>query len=73
MTPLQITMMLHYYAIAEPYALRDRQHANSSAVEHQRACLIRKGLLVSDIDSPSHYRTTDRGKAYITALREVAA
>ncbi len=72
MTILQIQMMLHYYAIAEPYAMRDPAHANSQAVRQQRATLVTLGLIVSD-NCPSGWRTTEAGDTYIQRLKDVAA
>jgi hypothetical protein len=68
MTPLQITMMLHYYAIAEPYALRQPEHADSPAVREQRIVLIGDDLLTREHDDVRGYRVTERGQAYIDAL-----
>lgn len=68
MTPLQLTMLLHYYSIAEPYALRQPEHANSPVVKDQRMGLMNEGLLlVSDITG-SEYKVTEKGKAFIEAL-----
>lgn len=67
MTPLQIRMMLHYYAIAK-YGERDHLHANSPAVFEQRGYLIRDGLIEADETSGSGYRATDRGVAYVELL-----
>lgn len=71
MTPLQIKMMLHYYAIAEPYSEFDSAHASSPAVVEQRAALVCAELLVPDEESPSLYQVTDRGRAYVEALQQV--
>lgn len=68
MTPLQITMMLHYHALAQPYALHEPQHARSPAVFEQRSSLIRDEMLALDPDSMSGYRVTERGRAYVEAL-----
>lgn len=68
MTPLQIVMMLHYYAIAEPYAYRDPCHANSEAVRKQRDRLVSFELIEPDPNSRSGYRATERGVAYVEAL-----
>lgn len=68
MTPLQIKMVLHYYAIAEPYALLDPAHANSDAVCTQRALLCSDGLIEAIAGSPSGYRITPRGEAYVDAV-----
>lgn len=68
MTPLQITMMMHYYASAAPYALDDPTHANSPAVKSQREKLVNVGLLQECPDCLSGYRTTTRGDAYVDAI-----
>jgi hypothetical protein len=68
MTPLQISMMLHYYAIAAPYAQNDPEHANSPAVFEQRGELMRDGLIKPDVESRSGWRATPRGTAYVDAL-----
>lgn len=68
MTPLQIKMMLHYYAIAEPYAKDDPDHACSRAVFEQRGFLIRENMIVEDCAADSGYRVSPRGEAYIDAL-----
>lgn len=71
MTPLQIFMMLHYYAIAEPYALRHPEHAESPAVREQRVLLISDGLLSREHGDVRGYRVTERGKAYVETLMAV--
>lgn len=68
MTPLHIRMMLHYYAIATPYAEHDPFHASSIAVAEYRGHLIQSGLIEEDLKSPSGYRSTARGRAYVEAL-----
>ena len=68
MTPLQIKMVLHYYAIAEPYALLDPAHAKSAAVCAQRALLCSDGLIEATAEAQSGYRITPRGEAYVDAL-----
>lgn len=67
MTPLQIKMILHYYTIHAPYAEDDPLHANSPAVMQQRNCLASDNLIEA-CNSPSGYRTTERGEAYVNAL-----
>lgn len=71
MTPLQIKMMLHYYAIAEPYSARDLCHANSSAVHEQREFLVNCGMLRINDSSDSGYEVTDKGQFYIEYLLSV--
>jgi hypothetical protein len=72
MTPLQIQMMLHYYAIAEPYSIRDERHANSPAVREQRLELVALGLLENGGDGHvSGYRVTECGRTYVKALCEM--
>jgi hypothetical protein len=68
MTPLQIRMMLHYYAISAPYAVDNPQHADSLAVREQRQRLINDELIEPDETSGSGFRATDRGDAYVEAL-----
>jgi hypothetical protein len=68
MTPLQIQMMLHYYAIAEPYACRQPEHAHSGATKDQRLQLIAWDLLEFTPDKPSSYTPTEKGVAYVQAL-----
>lgn len=70
MTPLQIKMMLHHYAIAAPYAADDPAHANSPAVFKQRALLLDDGLIepIAGASPSTSYGTTARGDAYVEAL-----
>ena len=69
MTVLQLMMLLHYSAIAEPYSLRHPKHANSSAVAEQRQWLINDNLLVEDDKWGSGYQLTERGRAFVEALK----
>ena len=69
MTPLQIQMMLHYYAQSTPYARNEPAHAQSPAVIKQRNALINVGLLKTWIHTEAGYRCTERGKAYVEFLR----
>lgn len=72
MTPLQIKMMLHYYAIAAPYSKEDEDHANSPAVTEQREWLLNADMLryssKSSSESSSGYEVTERGEAFVDAL-----
>lgn len=68
MTPLQIRMLLHYYAIAEPYAIHEVDHANSPAVREQLQHLINWGFLTTDLSNPSGYTVTDKGLVYVEAI-----
>lgn len=68
MTPLQITMMIHYYCRPTPYAEHEPEHANSVAVQRQRLCLVRDELLYEDPTSNAFYVITGRGRAYVEAL-----
>jgi hypothetical protein len=68
MTPLQIKMMLHYYAIAAPYAEGDPLHANSDAVHEQRGRLVLDELLYCDPKAPAVYVVTERGRVYVEGL-----
>lgn len=65
MTPLQIKMMLHYYAIAEPYGAQDPRHAESETVKEQRRILIEAGLLEPRPHTASLFGCTERGLAYV--------
>ncbi len=69
MTPLQIQMMLHYYAIVTPYARNEPAHAGSPAVFSQRNALVRMGLLEQTLTRESGYMPTKRGLRYVTALK----
>ncbi len=65
LTPLQWTMLLHYHAIAEPYAIRHPKHAHSSVVIDQRLKLVDREFLKSDNGWPSGYRLTGKGRCLI--------
>jgi hypothetical protein len=75
MTPLQMQMMIHYYARLTPYAEHEPDHANSLAVRDQRQQLVACGLLVQKTDETgwdgTSYCVTDKGRAYVNHLREV--
>lgn len=71
MTPLQITMMLHYYACGSVYAKHEPEHAGSAAVREQRAALISSDLLEPDDSRESGYRVTGRGAAYVEGLKNM--
>lgn len=65
MTPLHWQMLLHYYAIAEPYAATNPGHANSLAVKSYTEWLIDNDLIKIDVSSGSGYRATERGEALV--------
>ncbi len=65
MTPLHWQMLLHYYAIAEPYAADNPGHANSLAVRAYTQELLDEELIRRDQKSGSGYRATDRGEALV--------
>ena len=69
-TCLQWQMLLHYHAVAEPYAFRHPQHAQSEAVQDQRSQLIKAGLLERwDMNNwPSGYKVTDKGRCLINHI-----
>lgn len=71
-TPLHIQMLLHYYAIAEPYAIRDFAHANSDAVRRFREQLITWGYLRVSDECDSGYRPTAAGTSYIARICNMA-
>jgi len=68
MTPLKITMMLHYYAIAAPYSEHNLAHARSSAVHEQRQELLTDGMIFQDDGRESGWGVTEKGRAYVDAL-----
>lgn len=70
-TVLHIQIMLHHHAIAEPYALRDPGHANSEATRAYHQDLVKQNMLIHDLAWHSHYRVTEKGRAYVEALKEV--
>jgi hypothetical protein len=70
MTPLQITMLLHYHTIAEPY-ISTTIDLNWSGVRQQHLWLLKNDLLCNDDTSSCGYRVTERGLAYIEALQTV--
>lgn len=65
LTPLQINLLLHYYAIAAPF---DPQRDDAPAVRTQLTELLMLGLIDPDAGSPSLYRVTDKGRAHVEAL-----
>lgn len=69
MTSLQVTMMLHYAAIASPYARYEPEHANSRAVYEQRIKLCNLDLLREG--GPAGWQVTDRGRAYVEHVKSV--
>jgi len=61
-------MMLHYHTRGEPYARYEPDHAQSGAVKSQREGLMVWELLETDGGSPSGYRVTERGRAFVEAI-----
>ncbi len=70
MTPLHIQLLLHYYAVAEPYA-KGTPHGDSGAVKEYREQLIRRGLLFVDAGGASGYRTTLIGDMLVKAITSI--
>lgn len=70
MTPLQVTMLMHYYAICAPYSEHNTAHAESEAVYRQRNNLVARGLIEVALE-PSGYRVTDKGKCLIKHICEL--
>lgn len=70
-SPLHIKIMLHHYSIAEPYSLRDPAHALSRATRAYHQQLVNEDMLVYDPEWHSRYRVTEKGRAYVEALKEV--
>jgi hypothetical protein len=68
LTPLHIQILLHYYAIAEPYAKDKPAHANSIATITYTQQLVQHGLIYRNEDSPSGYSSTTCGEAFIERL-----
>jgi hypothetical protein len=71
MTPLHIKMLFHYHAVAEPYAMRHPEHANSAAVEEYRNDLLSANLIEPSDNSGSGFTTTERGRVYVDAICSV--
>lgn len=65
MTALHIQMLLHYYAVATPYAENAPDHARSFAVEEYRLQLIDWHMLVRKPNSESGYAVTERARCFI--------
>lgn len=65
MTSLHWRLLLHYYAIAEPYAARDEAHANSPTTRSFTEQLVEWDLIVIVPTSGSGYRATARGEALV--------
>ncbi len=68
MTPLQLQMMLWYYARPTPYAFNEPEHAKSVAVKQQRGQLVAWLLLEATLEADV-YKVTDRGEVYVQALK----
>ena len=68
MTPLQIKMMLHYYACTNPYAEHEPFHAKAPAVVEQREWLVADGLLKVEPSIDATFVITERGRAYVDFL-----
>ena len=65
MSPLKINMLLHFYAIAEPYHNIDAP-AQKEALEEFK----REGLIYYDVESQL-WRTTTRGDFYVKQLFKI--
>lgn len=64
MSPLEIKMMLHFYAIGEPYK---GPEAGSEAFNDAVAWFEESDLIT---DAQHGYQTTERGDAFVRALCE---
>ena len=62
MTPLHIRLLLHYYAIAEPWP------ESSGVATEYTADLVRDGLIELSPLSVSGYSATDRGRVHIDGI-----
>lgn len=71
-TPLEIKMLLHYYAIAapfkSPYWPSIKNDPDPPAVVEQRQRLIDDGYIKSDESWPAFYRTTEKGNAIVALI-----
>lgn len=69
MSPLGITMMIHFYARPEPWKNK------SPAYEQLVKQFLEDGLITTEItchDSDADYEATERGEAYIQFLMDVS-
>lgn len=62
MSPLEIEVLLHIYAIAEPWPRPSEAYA--AAIKK----FIVLGVVRADSRSDSGYRTTSRGDAWVTSI-----
>jgi hypothetical protein len=67
-TPLHIHLMLHFYAIAEPYIPAPRSSIASVKFTQQ---LINMGLISVSETSENGFRCTERGECYVEALKKL--
>ena len=66
MPPLGINMMLHFYAIAEPFPRID-----APACQELLHAFLSERMIETDSTGGSGYRVTERGLAYVAALEAV--
>lgn len=64
MSPMMIRVMLHFYAMREPYSGPDSAKAANQAI----AELCSYGLLKESPDTINDYVATDKGRVYVEAL-----
>lgn len=71
MTPLQISILLHYHTRPGDYG-RDHDNFHAPAVRESREWFVSHGLLEPTLTSDdSVYRITERGMAYVEGLCKV--
>jgi len=71
MTPLHISLMLHYYVKLTPYSEHDAGHRYSEAtIQYTKQLLAADMLTLKDYEQ-GLYEVTDKGRAYINALMSV--
>ena len=68
MTPLQIKILLHYYTCVDGYGRADDNRKEPAVIE-AISQFMRNGMLKPSPEGL--YTVTDRGKAYIDALRSM--
>ena len=68
-SPLDLMILLHYYASPRPYAEHEPAHANSSAVKECTDNFINEDMLYKDEDG--QWRTTERANVFINYLTTI--
>lgn len=68
MTPLQIDIMLHYYAMGDDYREGD---FSAPAVKESIDWLDDERMILRTLSGNPQYRITDKGRAYVDYLCSV--